>query len=170
MKSSKPVHLALVALWFTIATPVRAQAIDSTRLISDLRVLSADSMEGRRTGTPGNARARAFIENAVKRIGLRPLKASLSAPFVAKSRAGADLHGVNIVSLLRGRMHPDRYIVISAHYDHLGVRKGGTSKGADGEAAGSGAGAGRGRWAASSCGRWTAWLTGWCRRRRGSGW
>ena len=139
MNSSKPFHLAFVALLLTIATPVHAQAIDSTRLISDLRVLSADSMEGRRIGTPGNARARAFIENAVKRIGLRPLKESLSAPFIATSRAGADLHGVNIVSLLRGRMHPDRYIVISAHYDHLGVRNGVTYNGADDNASGSAA-------------------------------
>ena len=139
MKSSKISRLAIVTLLLTIATTARAQAIDSTRLIGDLRVLSADSMEGRRIGTPGNARARAFIENAIKRIGLRPLKDSLSAPFIATSRTGTDLHGVNIVSLLRGRMHPDRFIVISAHYDHLGVRNGVTYSGADDNASGSAA-------------------------------
>ena len=131
--------LTVVALLLAIATPAHAQAIDSTRLIDDLRVLSADSMEGRRIGTPGNARARTFIENAVKRIGLRPLKDSLSVPFIATSRTGPDLHGVNIVSLLRGRMHPDRFIVISAHYDHLGVRNGETYSGADDNASGSAA-------------------------------
>ena len=139
MKSSKMSRLAIVTLLLSIATTARAQAIDSTRLISDIRVLSADSMEGRRIGTPGNARARAFIENEVKRIGLRAVKDSLSVPFIATSRAGTDLHGVNIVSMLRGRMHPDRYIVISAHYDHLGVRNGVTYSGADDNASGSAA-------------------------------
>ena len=139
MKLSKLSRLVIVALSLPMATPAHAQAIDSTRLISDLRVLSADSMEGRRIGTPGNARARTFIENAVKRIGLRPVKEKLSVPFTAKSRTGTDLRGVNIVSLLRGRMHPDRYIVISAHYDHLGVRNGVTYSGADDNASGSAA-------------------------------
>jgi hypothetical protein len=47
------------------AARVSSQAIlplDSARLLADLAVLAHDSMEGRATGTPGNLRARTFLE------------------------------------------------------------------------------------------------------------
>ena len=97
-------------------------ALDSARLIADLSALSADSMEGRRIATPGGARARAYLLRAFTRIGLAPVRDSFPAPFVAKTRA-AELIGVNLVGMIRGTKHADRYLVVSAHYDHLGVRE-----------------------------------------------
>ena len=113
-------------------------ALDSARLIADLSALAADSMEGRRMGTPGGARARAFLLRAFTRIGLAPVRDSFPAPFVAKTRT-ADLIGVNLVGMIRGTGHVDRYLVVSAHYDHLGVRNGVTYNGADDNASGTAA-------------------------------
>jgi acetylornithine deacetylase/succinyl-diaminopimelate desuccinylase-like protein len=112
--------------------------LDSARLISDLAALAADSMEGRRIGTPGGARARAFLLGAFARIGLAPLRDGFTAPFVAKTRS-AELHGVNVLGMVRGTKRADRYVVVSAHYDHLGVRDGVVYNGADDNASGTAA-------------------------------
>jgi Zn-dependent M28 family amino/carboxypeptidase len=102
-----------------------------------VQVLSADSMEGRKTGTEGSARARRYIEGEFKRLGLLPFGASYGQPFAfAGGRDSTTYHGTNIVGYLKGTAHPDKYIVLSAHYDHLGVIKGEIYHGADDNASG----------------------------------
>ena len=49
------------------------------------------------------------------------------------------MFGVNLVGLVRGTAHPDRFIVVSAHYDHLGMSSGEIYHGADDNASGTGA-------------------------------
>jgi Zn-dependent M28 family amino/carboxypeptidase len=46
---------------------------------------------------------------------------------------------VNVVGHVRGAHEPERYLVVSAHYDHVGVRDGATYNGADDNASGTGA-------------------------------
>ncbi|MFI5311370.1 MAG: M28 family peptidase [Gemmatimonadales bacterium] len=96
-------------------------ALDSARLLADLSALAADSMEGRRIGTAGGARARAYLLRALARIGLSPVPEGFATPFSANGRGGGTLAGVNLSGMVRGTRHPDRYVVVSAHYDHLGV-------------------------------------------------
>jgi hypothetical protein len=113
--------------------------LDSARLLSDLSALSADSMEGRRIGTAGGARARAYLLRAFARIGLEPAGDHFEMPFTVTSPRGADVEGVNLAARVRGTVHPDRYFVVSAHYDHLGVRNGEPFNGADDNASGTAA-------------------------------
>jgi len=117
--------------------PPQFPALDSARLMADLSALAADSMEGRRFGTPGGARARAYLLRAFARIGLAPVRDGFSMPFTAKE--GGELHGANVVGMIRGAKRADRYIVVSAHYDHLGVRGGVIYNGADDNASGTAA-------------------------------
>ncbi len=119
------------------APQVSFPALDSARLMADLSALAADSMEGRRFGTPGGARARAFLLRAFARIGLAPPSTGFAMPFTVKE--GGELHGANVVGSIRGTKHGDRYIVVSAHYDHLGVRGGVIYNGADDNASGTAA-------------------------------
>jgi Zn-dependent M28 family amino/carboxypeptidase len=119
-------------------------ALDSAQLIADLSVLAADSMEGRRFGTRGGARARAFLVRAFTEIGLTPGHGGFSVPFVA-SRGGG-VHGANVIGTMRGTTHARRYIVLTAHYDHLGVRDGVTYNGADDNASGTAAVLAIARW------------------------
>jgi Zn-dependent M28 family amino/carboxypeptidase len=114
------------------------QALDSARLIADISALAADSMEGRRIGTPGGARARAYLLHEFSRIGLAPARDSFPSHFAAKSRAG-EVEGVNLIGMIRGTKQADRYLVVSAHYDHLGVRDGVIYNGADDNASGTAA-------------------------------
>jgi Zn-dependent M28 family amino/carboxypeptidase len=46
---------------------------------------------------------------------------------------------VNFVGLLKGKTYAEKYIVITAHYDHLGVQKGQIFNGADDNASGTAA-------------------------------
>ena len=118
--------------------PATLPALDSARLLADISVLAADSMEGRRVGTPGSARARAFLLGEFARIGLAPLTDSVPSPFTIRGRTGLgpEVSGVNLLAVIRGTVHPDRFIVLSAHYDHLGVRDGQVFNGADDNASG----------------------------------
>ena len=122
------------------AAPPRAgapPALDSARLMSDLSALAADSMEGRRVGTPGGARARAFLLRRLDAIGLAPVADGIALPFTTTGRAGgAAVQGVNLAVQVRGTTHPERFVVVSAHYDHLGVQNGVTFNGADDNASG----------------------------------
>jgi Zn-dependent M28 family amino/carboxypeptidase len=143
--------LYLLALTLTLAAqlaapaPTRAQTataatVDAKQLLADLSVLAADSMEGRRTGTPGNAKARSYIIRRFQAAGVKPLDASFEEPFTFSGRGGgAPSNGVNVVGMIRGTKQPDRYIVVSAHYDHLGVRDGDVFNGADDNASGTAA-------------------------------
>jgi Zn-dependent M28 family amino/carboxypeptidase len=49
------------------------------------------------------------------------------------------IFGVNLLGLVPGTVHPDRYIVVSAHYDHLGIEHGDIYHGADDNASGTAA-------------------------------
>lgn len=114
-------------------------AVDSARLLRDIGVLAADSMEGRRTGTPGNARARAYLLRRFEELGLRPFGAGYAHEFEFAGRDGNAYRGVNLLGYVPGREHADRYLVVTAHYDHLGIRDGEIYNGADDNASGTAA-------------------------------
>ncbi|ODS55142.1 MAG: hypothetical protein ABS36_10255 [Acidobacteria bacterium SCN 69-37] len=109
--------------------------IDATALVDDLRQLSADAMEGRRVGTAGGARARALLVDRFRAAGLRPFAGTFEQPF----RGATGVAGVNVVGYVPGRVRPDRYLVIGAHYDHLGIRDGRVFNGANDNASGAAA-------------------------------
>jgi hypothetical protein len=119
------------------AAALQATGIDRDRLIADLRDLSADSMEGRATGTPGSERARRFLDRAFAETGLEPVGGSFRHPFEIRRGSGA-VTGVNFIGRLVGA-DPGRVIVVTAHYDHVGVRDGEVFNGADDNASGTAA-------------------------------
>ena len=133
--------LAFVA-GLAIAAPVAAQpaaeTVDSAQLFRDLDTLSADVMEGRRVGTPGSAKARDYIIGRYKAAKLVPIDGtSFEHPFTFRAgRGNTDQAGVNVIGMIRGRQDPKRYIVVTAHYDHLGVVKEQVFNGADDNASG----------------------------------
>ena len=131
-------------------TPLRAQPpvvrasqiVNSTQLVDDLRVLSSDEMEGRLAGSAGGAKARAYIVRRFEESGLGPVPGGFQESFAlsqAGARAGGSGTGTNVVGRLTGTKTPQRFIVVSAHYDHLGVRGGQIYHGADDNASGTAA-------------------------------
>ena len=115
-------------------------AIDSAALLRDIGVLAHDSMGGRGTGSAGSAAARAYVEAELARAGVTALDGGFAREFEFSSRGGgARQRGANVLGVVRGRVAPDRYIVLSAHYDHLGTRGDTIYNGADDNASGTAA-------------------------------
>ncbi len=122
--------------------------IDAMRLMADLKTLSDPAMEGRKVGTPGGARARAYLLQRFQQIGLEPMAGGFEQPFTFTPSRGfkfwrgkfwqtpQPVSGVNLIGRVTGTAEPGQVMVISAHYDHLGVRDGQVYTGADDNASG----------------------------------
>ena len=112
-------------------TPTRI--LDSSQIIEDLEFLSSAQCAGRRPGTPGHAAARERILSRMRAAGVDSFSNALVQTF--SSQGGTD--GKNIIGWVRGTTYPEKFIVISAHYDHLGQNSGGAIyHGADDNASG----------------------------------
>ena len=129
--------LALSAALVALAGSAYAAPKPGAHALDDVRILSADDMEGRGVGTPGGAKARAYIVKRFGQIGLKPQGKAFEQPFTFKPKfAFKDVTGVNLVARIEGTSSSDKVLVVSAHYDHLGVRKGQVYNGADDNASG----------------------------------
>ncbi len=125
----------------TPATPAPAEIAVPPQLLEDVRILSADDMEGRDTGSPGGERARAYIVSRLEAIGVEAPPMGRLQPFEAEGRTREGpkkFNGTNILGLIPGTRVTDKYIVVSAHYDHVGVSGGFVYNGADDNASGVG--------------------------------
>jgi hypothetical protein len=112
------------------SVPASVAPPDAERIQRDIAWLADDRLEGRGTGTPGNDSAAAWLARRHGALGLRPLASDggYLQRFVARSAQMAHAgqpEGVaaqNVVALLPGRDPALRgqYVVIGAHFDHLG--------------------------------------------------
>src|SRR5262245_58293464 len=96
----KPLILALAILVSAQVAPT-SSVIDSTQLLSDLKMLSSDAMEGRAPGTPGGDKARAFVIDRFKVSGIVPFGTSYEQEFNYSVRGGAR-KGVNVIGRIDG--------------------------------------------------------------------
>jgi hypothetical protein len=111
--------------------PNFAASIMESDLQQHIRVLAADSMQGRQTGTEGAFMAADYIAGQFERINLgRPYDSTYFQPFISHTP------GVNVVGVIEGSDRKEEALVISAHYDHLGVFNGNIYNGADDNASG----------------------------------
>ena len=120
------------------AAPVVAQT-DYSQLMADLRILSADDMAGRDTGSEGGAKAREYIISRFEQLGVAPTPMGRLQPWELQGRSpdGPKMwSGTNILGMIQGTKVTDRYIVVTAHYDHVGTRDGHIYNGADDNASG----------------------------------
>lgn len=112
------------------------KTIKSQQLFTDVQELSLDKYKGRKTGTAENTLAAEYIVKRFKEIGLKAYKGDYKKPFTFTDRLDNETQGCNIIGYVAGKK-PDA-IVISAHYDHLGVINGKIYNGADDNASGVG--------------------------------
>ena len=99
--------------------------IDSTLVKKHLYTLASNEMEGRKAGTPGIEKAAQYIEKEFKTIGLVPYDtlSNYRQTFTFKNRrTQEDITSSNIIGVLEGKSKKEEIVIISAHYDHLGIR------------------------------------------------
>lgn len=136
-----PLRKSLVALAVAALSVLTASGqeprLDGEALLATVRTLASPELEGRATGSPGGLKARAWIVERVKAIGLQPVGTGYLLPFTFTHRSTkATAEGANVAGLCRGTMGAPEMLVITAHYDHLGVRNGTVFPGADDDASG----------------------------------
>lgn len=120
-----------------VATQSRAASlrVDSERLMQTVTALADPKLEGRAVGSPGNLAARAMIVERFKAIGLEPVSGGYVHPFRFSRRSEA-MQGANVLGFCIGSESKLPWFVVSAHYDHLGVRDDVVHPGADDNASG----------------------------------
>lgn len=109
------------------------------QLLEDVRILAADDMQGRDTGAPGGAMARAYIVGRLEALGVAAPPMGREQPWEMQGRTREGpktFNGVNVIGVIPGTRVADRYIVVTAHYDHVGVNDGQVFNGADDNASG----------------------------------
>lgn len=135
----KLLPLLIIGL-FTSCAPQEEKitpTLNTDQLIEDLRFISSDETEGRRTGTEGNRIAREYLVERFEEAGARPFQGSYTHAFDFTSRGGDEMSGINVIGEIPGKS--DSAIVITAHYDHLGKRDSLIFNGADDDASGTAA-------------------------------
>jgi len=88
-------------------------------------LLCADSLMGRKVGTEGEKRAAAYISRCFESSGLEFIYPNGVQDFSVVGQEGDTLSSQNIVGIVVGSdpLLREEYIVVGAHYDHLGAHK-----------------------------------------------
>lgn len=106
--------------------------LDSTQMVTDLQQLSSDAFKGRKAGTAEIALSHTLIQSRLRQAGVDSFATGFFQDFT--------LSGVehkNLLGIIRGSEKPNEYIIMSAHYDHIGVAgSGDVYNGADDNASG----------------------------------
>jgi hypothetical protein len=108
----------------TATTP--STAPDSMAIRRDIEYLASPALAGRLTGSPENDSAAAYIARRYQALGFRALAPQYLQHFTARPPAhnapSPSLPSENVFALLPGRDPALRneYVIVGAHFDHLG--------------------------------------------------
>jgi Peptidase family M28 len=115
---------------------VNATKPEVNRLREHVVTLASPGFEGR-TGQ-GGVKAAAYLVDEFRRLELLPGFGDSFHQAVPVSETDSRTIGTNVAGLLEGTdpLLKEEYIILSAHFDHLGVREGKLYPGADDDASG----------------------------------
>lgn len=123
----------------TPAEPIPASApsnIPASAIMLELSRLADDTMMGRGSATANELKAANYIRNRFAGASLQSPSSGALQQFSVSSSATSQ----NVISTLPGRGKlQNEWIVVGAHYDHVGVRNGLIYNGADDNASGAAA-------------------------------
>ncbi|WP_333601233.1 M28 family metallopeptidase [Flavobacterium sp.] len=117
-------------------------AISIESLRANLTKIASDEMQGRDTGSEGQKKAGRYIIDFYKSHGVGfPKGASdyyqhIPAAFLNAKYNENLPDSENIWAFIEGSEKPNEIVVISAHYDHLGIKNGEIHNGADDDGSG----------------------------------
>lgn len=131
----KLIFVVLGALLFIGNAAPAQSTLDTLQLLLDVKTLSADSMQGRKSCTAGSQKAQRYILAAFKENNLRAFNGSFKQFFSFAARGEKCDSATNLIGYFPGTSS-SHCLVLSAHYDHLGVVNGQIYHGADDNASG----------------------------------
>ncbi|WP_027378080.1 M28 family metallopeptidase [Kaistella palustris] len=117
------------------------ESITSEELKTHLYIVASDEMEGRDTGSEGQKKAGRYLIEQYQKMGVsHPQSMKNYYQTVPKEalngRRGSLPESENILAFIEGTQKPEEVIVISAHYDHVGMSNGDIYNGADDDGSG----------------------------------
>lgn len=151
MKKSFFLSLATVLTLHCYAQTDAKQAQDFTKyknsisaldLKNHLTIVASDEMEGRETGSLGQKKAGKYLIEQYKKNGISSTKATkdfyqkVPAAFMNKEDNENLPDSENILAFIKGSEKPAEIVVVSAHYDHVGIKRGEIYNGADDDGSG----------------------------------
>ncbi|KIA98638.1 MULTISPECIES: M28 family metallopeptidase [unclassified Flavobacterium] len=116
--------------------------ITAKDLKKHLYIVASDEMEGRETGSEGQKKAGVYLINQYKKDkvsfpkGAADYYQPVPASYLNAKRNQNLPDSENIWAYIEGSEKPDEVLVISAHYDHVGVKDGEVYNGADDDGSG----------------------------------
>jgi hypothetical protein len=117
-------------------------SITLSELKEHLTVIASDKMEGRNTGTEGQKRAGKYMINHYKKNnisfpkGAKDYYQAIPAEYLNKKYNDGLKDSENIWAFIEGSEKPEEIVVVSAHYDHIGIEDGKVFNGADDDGSG----------------------------------
>ena len=111
--------------------------LDKPLLLSHAQILSSELYQGRKSGTKENYQSAIYIKQQLIQAGIKPLPLfdDYFQPFTYFRNFSTN-SGQNVVGFKPGSKYLDKYIVISAHFDHIGTKGSKVFNGADDNASG----------------------------------
>lgn len=116
--------------------------ITAEKLKTMLYVVASDEMEGRDTGSKGQKKAGKYLIDQYKKNKISYPKGAnnyyqpIPAAYLNAKRNENLPDSENIWAYIEGSEKPDEIVVISAHYDHVGIKNGDIYNGADDDGSG----------------------------------
>lgn len=118
------------------------KTISTESLKANLTVIASDEMQGRDTGSEGQKKAGRYIIDFYKKNVISYPKGAdsyyqhIPAAFLNEKYNENLPDSENIWAFIEGSEKPNEIVVISAHYDHIGIKNGEVYNGADDDGSG----------------------------------
>lgn len=110
-------NLSLIFLW----SASLAQQVDKKTLLDNIEFLSSDDFKGRRTGSEENLRARNYLIEQFIDLDLKSHYRNHQQLFSFEGRKDQEKYeGANVEGFIAGS-ESRKLIVITAHFDHVGI-------------------------------------------------
>jgi len=115
-------RILILAVIIGISAPLSAQFTSTPEQLKEhVYILASDSLLGRGFGTPQGLKAAHYIANRFEEAGIEALDGHYLHPFMHREGI-LNIPGNNVIGVVWGNDPElrDEYIVLGAHYDHLG--------------------------------------------------
>lgn len=125
-------NIILLAFMLLAIMPAKAQSTQYERLKAHVYYLASDELHGRKAGSADARKAGLYLADQYRQMGAQPFFDDYLMPFDTKGPEAAailateftsDDHYRNIVVVIPGNdpVLKDEYILLGAHYDHIGM-------------------------------------------------
>lgn len=120
--------LSILLTFFIGVSSLNAQKISEKQMKKDVEYLASDKLEGRNTGSPGEALAADYVAERFKKLGLSPKGTDnyfqvftftpQKNPHIVSDEEVKEETGKNVIAYLDNGAPTT--VIIGAHFDHLG--------------------------------------------------